>query len=49
MLLGGQNVHGTKLSPVNPAIALAMTFIFAKNSSHSSSFTIYRPLSCEIY
>ena len=32
MLLGGQNVHGTKLSPVNPAIALAMTFIFAKNA-----------------
>ena len=32
MLLGGQNVKGIKLSPVNPAIALAMTFIFAKNA-----------------
>ena len=32
MLLGGQNVKGIKLSPVNPAIALAMTFIFAKDA-----------------
>jgi len=32
MLLGGQNLQKTKLSPVNPAIALAMTFLFAKEA-----------------
>lgn len=41
MLLGGQNIKFTKLSPVNPAIAFAMTFIYSKSAQWKSSWIFY--------